>query len=149
MMLSVENSLFFREVEHLLQQGEQVTIKVRGHSMLPWLRNDKHHVVVRRHTDADVKVGAVMFFIYSGQWFMHRLRKIDGEKLYFAGDGNYRQWEVVGREDLRGIVVSIISPVGKEMKCEAIVWRLKSCVWLILPALLRRCILATVRRLKL
>ena len=149
MALNVENSIFFSEVESLLSQGESVTIKVRGCSMMPWLRDGKHSVVVRRHVATDVKVGVVMFYVYRGQWLMHRLRKIDGDKLYFAGDGNYRQWEIVGLEALRGVVVSIISPVGRVMKCESGVWRFKSCLWLTLPAIVRRYILAIVRRLKL
>ena len=149
MALNVENNIFFDQVESLLSQGEHVTIKVRGESMMPWLRDGRHSVVVRRHTDADVKAGVVMFYVYRGQWLMHRLRKIDGDKLYFAGDGNYKQWEVVEREALRGIVVSIISPAGKETRCESVVWRLQSRMWLILPAIVRRYILAVVRRLKL
>ena len=149
MRLSVENSLFFDEVEKLLQQGKQVTIKVRGCSMMPWLRDGQHSVVVQRHVDADVKVGAVMFFIYRGQWVMHRLLRIDGDRLYFAGDGNYKIQESVERDAVRGVVLSVIMPSGREVRCDSRLWRFRSWVWLMLPAIVRRYILAVMRRLKL
>lgn len=36
---SIDNGIFFREVERLLDEGDSVTIRVRGNSMRPLLRN--------------------------------------------------------------------------------------------------------------
>ena len=149
MKLQVDNKIFFAEVENLLAEGESVTVRVRGCSMMPHLRDGKHSVVVRRCKAEDIKLGAVMFFEYRGQWIMHRLRRIEGEKLIFAGDGNYKLEEIVGREALRGVVTDIISPSGKKFSCESFLWRFKSGVWLMLPAIVRRYMLAIIRRLKL
>ena len=149
MKLQVDNKIFFAEVENLLAEVESVTVRVRGCSMMPHLRDGKHSVVVRRCKAEDIKLGAVMFFEYRGQWIMHRLRKIEGEKLIFAGDGNYKLEEVVGRDALRGVVTDIISPSGKKLSCESFLWRFKSWVWLMLPAIVRRYMLAIIRRLKL
>ena len=149
MKLQVDNKIFFAEVESLLAEGESVTVRVRGCSMMPYLRDGKHSVVVRRCTVEDIKLGAVMFFEYRGQWIMHRLRKIEGERLIFAGDGNYKLVEIVGREALRGVVSDIISPSGKKLSCESFLWRFKSGAWLMLPAIVRRYMLAIIRRLKL
>ncbi|MBO5860538.1 MAG: hypothetical protein J6Q45_02585, partial [Alistipes sp.] len=102
MKLQVDNKIFFAEVENLLAEGESVTVRVRGCSMMPHLRDGKHSVVVRRCKAEDIKLGAVIFFEYRGGWIMHRLRKIEGDKLTFAGDGNYKLEEIVGREALRG-----------------------------------------------
>ncbi len=149
MKLQVDNKIFFAEVENLLAEGESVTVRVRGCSMMPHLRDGKHSVVVRRCTVEDIKLGAVMFFEYRGQWIMHRLRKIEGERLIFAGDGNYKLVEIVGREALRGVVTDIILPSGYKFSCESFLWRFKSGVWLMLPAIVRRYMLAIFRRLKL
>jgi hypothetical protein len=149
MKLQVDNKIFFAEVENLLAEGESVTVRVRGCSMMPHLRDGKHSVVVRRCKAEDIKLGAVMFFEYRGQWIMHRLRRIEGEKLIFAGDGNYKLEEVVGRDALRGVVTDIISPSGYKFSCESFLWRFKSGVWLMLPAIVRRYMLAIIRRLKL
>ena len=149
MKLQVDNKIFFAEVENLLTEGESVTVRVRGCSMMPHLRDGKHSVVVRRCKAEDIKLGAVMFFEYRGQWIMHRLRKIDGEKLIFAGDGNYKLVEIVGRDALRGVVTDIISPSDKKLSCESFWWRFKSGAWLMLPAIVRRYMLAIIRRLKL
>ena len=149
MKLQVDNKIFFAEVENLLAEGESVTVRVRGCSMMPHLRDGKHSVVVRRCKAEDIKLGAVIFFEYRGQWIMHRLRRIEGEKLIFAGDGNYKLEEVVGRDALRGVVTDIISPSGKKLSCESFLWRFKSGAWLMLPAIVRRYMLAIIRRLKL
>ena len=149
MKLQVDNKIFFAEVENLLAEGESVTVRVRGCSMMPHLRDGKHSVVVRRCKAEDIKLGAVMFFEYRGQWIMHRLRKIDGDRLIFAGDGNYKLEEIVGRDALRGVVTDIISPSGKKLSCESFLWRFKSGAWLMLPAIVRRYMLAIIRRLKL
>ena len=149
MKLQVDNKIFFAEVENLLAEGESVTVRVRGCSMMPHLRDGKHSVVVRRCKAEDIKLGAVMFFEYRGQWIMHRLRRIEGDRLIFAGDGNYKLEEVVGRDALRGVVTDIISPSGKKLSCESFLWRFKSGAWLMLPAIVRRYILAIIRRLKL
>lgn len=149
MKLQVDNKIFFAEVESLLAEGKNVTVRVRGCSMMPHLRDGKHSVVVRRCEAEDIKLGAVMFFEYRGQWIMHRLRRIEGDRLIFAGDGNYKLVEIVGRDALRGVVTDIISPSGKKLSCESFLWRFKSGVWLMLPAIVRRYMLAIIRRLKL
>ena len=149
MKLQVDNKIFFAEVENLLAEGESVTVRVRGCSMMPHLRDGKHSVVVRRCKAEDIKLGAVMFFEYRGQWIMHRLRRIEGDRLIFAGDGNYKLVEIVGREALRGVVTDIISLSGYKFSCEGFKWRFKSSVWLMLPAIVRRYMLAIIRRLKL
>lgn len=149
MKLSINNDIFFAEVERLLAAGQSVTLTVRGCSMMPWLRDGKHSVVVCRHSDADIKVGEILFFTHRGRWVMHRLRRIKGEKLLFAGDGNYRLWECVERKDVRGVVRSVVTPSGRMISCRSFTWRFRSKVWLLLPALVRRYILAIIRRLKL
>ena len=149
MKLQVDNKIFFAEVENLLAEGESVTVMVRGCSMMPHLRDGKHSVVVRRCKAEDIKLGAVMFFEYRGQWIMHRLRRIEDEKLIFAGDGNYKLEEVVGRDALRGVVTDIISPSGYKLSCESFLGRFKAGAWLMLPAIVRRYMLAIIRRLKL
>lgn len=149
MKLSVNNDAFFTEVEQLLAAGQSVTLTVRGGSMMPWLRDGRHSVVVCRHSEADIMVGNVLFFVYGGQWVMHRLRRIEGDKLYFAGDGNYRLWECVGRDAVRGVVRSVVMPSGRVMECDGFAWCFRSKMWLMLPALVRRYILGVIRRLKL
>ena len=147
--MKVENKLFFEQVESLLGDARSVTLKVRGNSMNPWLWDGRHSVVVRRHTAEDVEVGKVLFFVSDGRWIMHRLERIEGDVLTFAGDGNYRLKERVRREDVRGVMESVVTPSGRVVRCDGWEWRAKSRLWLMLPAIVRRYILAVVRRIKL
>lgn len=148
MKLVVDNDIFFAEVERLLDAGDAITIKVRGVSMMPLLRDGVHSVILRRHKDVDIKLGAVMFFCYRGRWFMHRLLKIEGDVLCFAGDGNYKQWECVSRSDVKGVVTAVVSRSGRVKDCDSLSWRVKSKIWLMLPPIVRRYILAIIRRVK-
>lgn len=149
MKLQLNNDIFFAQVERMLSQGEQVTFKVRGFSMMPWLRDGRHSVVITRHSESDIRVGNILFFLYQDKWIMHRLRRIEGDRLCFAGDGNYKQKEWVGRDAVRGVVKAIVTPDEKLLYCEDFSWRFRSKVWLVLPAIIRRYILAVIRRLKL
>ena len=149
MKLQLNNDIFFAEVERLLLQGEQVTFKVRGFSMMPWLRDGRHSVVIARHSEDDIRVGNILFFLYRDKWVMHRLHRIEGERLCFAGDGNYKQWEWVERDAVRGVVKAIVTPGEEVIYCDDFSWRFRSKVWLMLPAIIRRYILALIKRLKL
>ena len=147
--MKLENRLFFEQVDTLLSDSRRVTLKVRGNSMNPWLWDGRHSVVVRRHTEEDVHRGEVLFFVSDGRWIMHRLERVEGDVLTFAGDGNYRLKECVRKEDVRGVVESVVTPSGRVIRCDGWEWRVKSRLWLVLPAIVRRYVLAVVRRIKL
>ena len=50
---SIDNGIFFREVERLLDEGDSVTIRVRGNSMRPLLRNGRDRIILKKATEED------------------------------------------------------------------------------------------------
>ena len=143
--MEINNKIFFAEVERLLTEDITATILVRGNSMRPLLRDGRDKVVLRRSQESDIAIGEIMLFRYRGDCIMHRVVEIDGDKVVFAGDGNYktkvRRTEVIAR------VISVVRPSGRVVKCDSLRWRTMSRAWLILPRELRRIILGVMRRI--
>lgn len=54
---SIDNGIFFREVERLLDEGDSVTIRVRGNSMRPLLRNGRDRIILKKATEEDLCKG--------------------------------------------------------------------------------------------
>ena len=147
--MRLSNKIFFAEVEELIAAEELVTIMVRGNSMRPLLRDGRDKVVLRRCTDADIKKGAVMLFRYQGTHVMHRVVKIEGDVVIFAGDGNYKMQEIALRKDIVAVVEVVVRPSGKRIECRGHRWRIMSYLWLSQTSLERRAILSIMRRLNM
>ncbi|MBR4994530.1 MAG: peptidase S41 [Alistipes sp.] len=149
MKLELPNSIFFAEVERLLGQGQCVTIPVKGHSMRPMMHNERDKVTLTPCNEEQIEVGAVVLFRHHNGHIMHRICAIDGEKVTFAGDGNYRTKEQAERKDIVAKVVSITRLSGQVIKLDSARWRIYSALWLSTPAIVRRYILAITFRLKI
>lgn len=147
--MRLNNNIFFAEVEQLLSENRDVEIPVRGNSMRPLLRDGKDRVVMRRCNVTDLQLGAVMLFRYGEQFIMHRVVEIDGDRVIFAGDGNYKQQEAVTKSAVVAKVVCVVRPSGRRIYCDSRQWRIMSRMWLILPRELRRIILGVMRRIKI
>ncbi len=145
--MKLSNELFFAQVESLLSTGEEVEILVKGHSMTPLMLSGKDVAILRSATDADIKVGAVVLFRYRGAHVLHRIEKIEGDRITFAGDGNYKIKEVATRQDIVAVMVAVKRASGRRVECSEKSWRWQSRAWLMLPAFVRRVILGIIRRL--
>lgn len=143
----LKNELFFAEAERLLDDGQSVTLLVRGNSMRPLLRDGLDRVTMRRHRPDEIEKGALMFFRHRGAYVMHRIKAVADDEVVFAGDGNYRTEEHARRGDIIAKVVGITRPDGREIDCSGRRWRIMSAAWLALPPLARRCILGISRRI--
>ena len=122
MKKTIPNALFFATVEELIGEGRSVEMTVKGYSMRPFVRNERDVVVLSPIEPAELREGMVLLFRYKGGYVLHRLCRIEGARLTLEGDGNYRQEEVVGSED----VVAYVSAVKLEGKRAL---RYDSCGW--------------------
>lgn len=147
MRLELSNELFFAEVEQLISQGENVTITIKGNSMRPWLQNSKHKVIVKPLADSILQCGDIALFRYKGKHILHRVVKIENDKITFSGDGNIGIKEQASKDDVIALVESIITPSGRVIECNSNEWKTKSKLWLALPQFARRIILGILRRL--
>lgn len=140
------NELFLKEVRELISDGHDVTLRVRGVSMRPFLEDRRDKIVLTRLEET--KVGdAVLAEIAPGKYVYHRVVCIEGDKVMLKGDGN-----IYGTEECRleNIVASTKMLIRKEKyySPDGRVWRWYSALWPKLP-FARRVLLKLHRMLEL
>ena len=157
--ISVPNAELFSEAGRLLSEGKEVTILARGNSMLPFIRGGVDKVTLAS-VPAAVRLGGggvpgaqgsiapgdiLLCEISPGHFVLHRLVRIDGERLTLMGDGNLRGVERCSRAHVIARAVRIIRPDGSSADCCSPSELRKARLWRrLLP--LRRILLAVWRR---
>lgn len=141
MQITLPNEILLEEVACLLDEGKEVELMAKGTSMLPFIVGGRDSVILRKEACDSLRPGDIVLARRSpGNYVLHRIVRVDGEKVTLRGDGNLFGTETVGKEDVLGKVVSIISPSGrKRIPGNAYLWRKST-------PFVRRCFLALYRR---
>lgn|SRR5215475_753902 len=96
-------------IQQLAQQG-RVTLRVRGSSMLPWVRPDDVAVIRRAGID-DVRCGDVVLFQRESRLFVHRLVErhctLNETQFLAKGDAHPGPDGMINRELVLGRVMRI------------------------------------------
>ena len=157
--ISVPNAELFSEAGRLLSEGKEVTILARGNSMLPFIRGGVDKVTLASVPAAgrlggggvpgaqgSIVPGDILLCeISPGHFVLHRLVRIDGERLTLMGDGNLRGVERCSRAHVIARAVRIIRQDGSSADCCSPSELRKARLWRrLLP--LRRILLAVWRR---
>lgn len=95
----VDNDTFFAQVLEVLDQGKQVTIPVKGYSMLPFIRGGKDLVVLEK-ASGDIVKDDIVLFRYGGRYVMHRVLRAEGGKYDIQGDGVWLGHEYPVRDQI-------------------------------------------------
>lgn len=144
--VSIPNELLLPQICELVQQGHNVTIRVRGNSMNPFFVDRRDEVILSPFTKEDIRVGAVVLAVDERERFvLHRIIRIEGDDIVLMGDGNWKGVEHSSPERIKGKVTGAVRN-GKLMKCHGFGWELMSWAWSVLRPL-RRWLLAIWRRL--
>ena len=107
----IDNDTFFADVLRLLDQGKQVTIPVKGLSMLPFIRGGKDLVVLEKAGEVLEADDIVLFHVgprEGGRYVMHRILSIDGDTVDIQGDGVPETHEHVHRNQVIAKAVEIL-----------------------------------------
>lgn len=142
--VELPNEFFLKEVRTLIADGRDVTLRVRGVSMRPFLEDRRDKIVLTR--PGEVKVGdAVLAEIAPGKYVYHRIIRIEGDKVTLKGDGNVYGTEQCQLKDIAAATKGLIRK-ERHYTPEGVAWRWYSALW---PSnvLLRRVLLAVHRRL--
>ncbi len=110
--VKVNNDEFMKIVIEHLNNNQQVEIKVTGNSMLPFYKNERTIVTLKKD-DAYKKLDVVLFE-YEGQIILHRIIKIKENQYYIRGDGAFRI-EIVNSAKIFGKVINFHTD-GKQIK---------------------------------
>lgn len=143
--MKIPNELFFEHLEGLLAEGREVELRIKGNSMRPLLRDGRDIVVLKPSDGQQIQPGDIVLFRIKERRILHRIVRIDADRVTLAGDGNYRATEICTRSDIRAVAVRIIRPSGRVVECNTHTWRRQSRCWLALPPWLRRQLLRVLR----
>lgn len=102
-VLTVANSVFFKEVKELLSAGNDVLITINGNSMRPFLSH-LDNVLISPIKPKDLSLGKVILAKYPKGYVLHRLVWKSTDKIWLAGDNNLVQLEEINKEDILGYV---------------------------------------------
>ena len=142
--ISVPDVILFYEVERVLKEGKQVTLRAKGNSMLPFIRNGRDSVMLTGKFQLQ-KGDIVLAKTNQGTFVLHRIIRLDEQTITLMGDGNLRGTETCERKDVFGKVTAILKN-GKTINPYNPWNSWKSVCWIkLLP--LRRYLLAIYRRL--
>ena len=100
--MKTPNDLLITEMASLLEEGIEVTFKVKGHSMWPFYKHDKTNVTLLK---GPVKKLDVVLAKYQNRYVLHRILKINQDRLILRGDGAILK-ETVKQKDIIGKVIS-------------------------------------------
>lgn len=121
--MDFDNEVLFDEISALLADGKDVTVTVKGRSMMPFLVGGRDHVTLRRGAES-IRRGSVVLARVSGggSVVLHRVIRRSGDKLVLQGDGNRVQTETADVASVAGVAVSFVRK-GKTYPAQGLVWR--------------------------
>lgn len=111
--ITIPNEILIPEVGRLLAEGREVEMRPKGNSMLPFIRQEKDNVVLKKKDK--VEKGDIVLVDLGGRYVLHRIIAEDGERLTLMGDGNVRGTESCTKDKVLGTVVKIVRPGGKSV----------------------------------
>ena len=89
----IPNQFFFAEVQAQIRQGKKVKIRVRGNSMLPFIRNNDEALLIPPTPEHIQKGTPVVALTDELGIVLHRIYHIEGNRITLLGDGNVNQFE--------------------------------------------------------
>lgn len=132
------NDVLLPEVAKFLDEGREVELSPKGNSMLPFIREGKDSVVLKKFPS--VEVGDIVLVQLPGRYVMHRVVDENRNLLTLMGDGNIRGTESCTRDEVLGTVIYIVRGGKRRVKPGKGRW------WRVLLPF-RRIILGIYRRL--
>ena len=125
--VEIPNEFLLGEVKTLIGDGHDVTLRVRGVSMRPFLEDRRDKIVLTR--PGTTKVGdAVLAEIAPGKYVYHRVVSIEGEKVTLKGDGNVYGTEQCSIENVAAATKALIRK-GRSYSPQGKVWLWYSALW--------------------
>lgn len=143
--LVVSTRDFLGQVSQLLAAGQQVTIRPKGCSMLPFIVGTRDLVTLAPLSGQPVVGQVVLALINSRHYVLHRIRSIDEQGILLQGDGNLYATERCTTNQLCGVMVSMKRD-GRYIDTAAPDEQRRVTCWLRAPLQLRRVVLWCLRQ---
>ena len=97
------NAVLLPEIVRLLDEGHTVTLRLRGHSMRPFLEDGRDKALLTKAIHPK-KGDPVLAEIGPKHYVLHRIIAIEGNQVTLRGDGNLNN-EYCQLNDVKGAVI--------------------------------------------
>jgi len=124
----VDNATFLPEVVTLIAEGHTVTLPLRGHSMRPFLEDNRDKALLSEATD--IREGDVVLAELSkGHFVLHRIVAIRFQNITLLGDGNLSK-EYCLLDNVRAKAIGFYRKNStKPDLTDGMKWRIYSWLW--------------------
>ena len=139
---AIDNNTYFDAVTTMLKEGQDVTINVRGASMLPFLAESRGDQIILEGAEActpdcrervKVNVNDIVLFRLGDRYFLHRILKInDNDIAEIQGDGILNAKERCHRDLILARVTTIIRSGKDAIDTKSSTYRRNVRIWMIL-----------------
>ena len=143
-MTRITDDEIIRNAIQLVNEGMRVTFPVKGNSMLPFIIGSRESVDLVK-PDGLQPGHVVLAWVEGCRYVVHRIIRIDGDRVTLMGDGNIAGVEHCRLDEVAALAVNVVPPGGKHHPLYS-AWRVRASRlwWRLLPV--RRWILAVYRR---
>lgn len=144
--MGITDAEILQEAVRLVKDGVSVTLPVNGWSMLPFIIGGRESVILGRPDGA--RVGdVVLAWVDGSRYVVHRIIRIDGDRVTLMGDGNLAGTEHCTVSDIKARATHVVD-ADEQIHCLYNRWRRTAArLWFWLRPV-RRYLLAIYRRVK-
>lgn len=132
-MRSFDTKSYLDMVKGLVQEGNDVSVRISGSSMSPFLAGQRDIILISPITCPLKRGDMALFQRTTGQYVMHRIRyvrkKKGREQYYFIGDAQIHTEGPIERNQICGIITAV-QRKGKWWKPGSFWWEFFRVVWL-------------------
>ena len=139
------DDVIIKEAVRLVQDGVSVTFPVKGRSMLPFIFGGRESVILQKPQDLQ-RGQVVLAEIAPDRYVVHRIIKVETDRITLMGDGNIRGTESCPPDKVLAIATHVVDEKGNRRPLYSKARNAKAKLWYHIRPL-RRYILAALRRL--
>ena len=108
----MKDNEIIEEACRLVREGVNVTLPVNGNSMLPFIIGGKESVILHRPGLIDVG-DVVLAWVDGNRYVIHRIIRIEGDRITLMGDGNVAVTEHCRLNDIKARVTHVVDAKDK------------------------------------
>ncbi|MDO4814977.1 MAG: S24/S26 family peptidase [Bacillota bacterium] len=128
-MRKLDTYEYISMLKELVEEGHEVSVKISGTSMLPFLRQNRDTAYFKA-PDRELRPGDIVFFQRSsGDYILHRICKIENNRYYLIGDAQKTVEGPIFREQIFALVTRV-ERNGKIVKPGDLQWDFYAKLWL-------------------
>lgn len=116
-------------LRELIEQGQEVNLRIAGNSMLPFLLHQRDVVYLKRPTKPLKKGDIVFYQRRNGPFILHRIFRVGKDGYYTVGDAQQLIEGPLDREQIFGIATKVCRK-GKFIGPGSFWWEFFARIWI-------------------